>query len=206
MSRMQQAGDTSFEHPSRGDQRCAMVQGFSVHANVSIKTHDRAGLDLLFTITGGLLPVIVNIWRRSRKALPLRPALAHRPEPPVAHRRRPGQIQAQAPMAPTRRHHLPDPAANGFPPPPRLPHPATPHPPHPLPRSLLALITPAQPPAPSARTHCPSLGPRRHPGAAGRRPASSPGARRRPRKARLHVRQDPLGTAHQARLLFRFAP
>ena len=47
MSRMQQAGDTSFEHPSRGDQRCAMVQGFSVHANVSIKAHDRAGLEKL---------------------------------------------------------------------------------------------------------------------------------------------------------------
>ena len=47
MSRMQQAGDTSFEHPSRGSERCAMVQGYSVHANVAIKAHDRAGLEKL---------------------------------------------------------------------------------------------------------------------------------------------------------------
>jgi len=47
MSRMQQAGDTPFEHPARGDQRCAMIQGYSVHANVAIKAHDRAGLEKL---------------------------------------------------------------------------------------------------------------------------------------------------------------
>jgi len=47
MSRRQQVGDDSFEHPSRGDQRCAMVQGYSVHANVAIKAHDRAGLERL---------------------------------------------------------------------------------------------------------------------------------------------------------------
>ena len=84
MSRTQQAGDTSFEHPARGDQRCAMVQGYSVHANVAFKAHDRAGLDLLFTITGGLLPVFVNIWRRSRKALPLQTRACARPSPKAA--------------------------------------------------------------------------------------------------------------------------
>lgn len=47
MSRMQQDCDTAFEHPARGDQRCAMVQGYSVHANVAIKAHDRAGLEKL---------------------------------------------------------------------------------------------------------------------------------------------------------------
>ena len=47
MSRLQQAGDTSFEHPSRGSERCTMVQGYSVHANVAIKAHDRAGLEKL---------------------------------------------------------------------------------------------------------------------------------------------------------------
>ena len=47
MSRMQQAGETSFEHPARSSGRCAMVQGYSAHANVAIKAHDRAGLEKL---------------------------------------------------------------------------------------------------------------------------------------------------------------
>jgi len=47
MSRMKQAAEAAFEHPARGSERCAMVQGYSVHANVAIKAHDRAGLEKL---------------------------------------------------------------------------------------------------------------------------------------------------------------
>ncbi len=42
LSRLQNAGDASFEHPARGSQRCAMVEGFSVHANVAVKAEDQA--------------------------------------------------------------------------------------------------------------------------------------------------------------------
>ena len=45
LSRLQNAGDASFEHPARSSQRCAMVEGFSVHANVAVKAKDRAGLE-----------------------------------------------------------------------------------------------------------------------------------------------------------------
>jgi len=47
MSRFKQQGDASFEHPARASERCAMVQGYSVHANVAVKAHDRAGLERL---------------------------------------------------------------------------------------------------------------------------------------------------------------
>lgn len=46
---------------TRGSERCAMVQNYSVHLNVAIKDHDRASLALPFSITSDLLPVIVNI-------------------------------------------------------------------------------------------------------------------------------------------------
>jgi len=36
-----------FEHPTHRDHRCALVNGFSLHANVSVGAHNRAGLERL---------------------------------------------------------------------------------------------------------------------------------------------------------------
>jgi hypothetical protein len=45
LSRLLRSGDASFEHPARRRQRCAMVEGYSVHANVAVKAEDRTGLE-----------------------------------------------------------------------------------------------------------------------------------------------------------------
>jgi len=39
--------EARFEHPAHRDRRCALVNGFSLHANVSAGAHNRAGLERL---------------------------------------------------------------------------------------------------------------------------------------------------------------
>ena len=50
------AGDTIFEHPMRSSQRCAMVEGYSAHANIVVKAEDGAGLRSLGGQVGGNWP------------------------------------------------------------------------------------------------------------------------------------------------------
>ena len=45
LTRRLRSGEATFEHPTRSSERCAMVEWYSVHANVAVKPQDSSGLE-----------------------------------------------------------------------------------------------------------------------------------------------------------------